>query len=126
MIVELNADFMTFNQQMIDKHGKQYTKQADLFFERAVMLAQKGLLHTAFEEAKFALALNGFSKKQTRRHYIIGFISQLLCDLGQLKPAKTYYELGLKLLDNADLDYWADFEMYQRLKEHIDSEGWKE
>ncbi len=126
MQIEINSDFLTFSQQMIDKHGKHYSKQADLFFERAVELAKKGLIHSAVEEAKFSLALNGYSKKQTRSHYIIGFIAQLYCDLGKIKNARGFFELGLKLLDRDDLDYWSDYEMYQRLKEHIDSEGWKE
>jgi hypothetical protein len=28
MQIEINLDFLTFSQQMIDKHGKNYSKQA--------------------------------------------------------------------------------------------------
>jgi hypothetical protein len=126
MQIELHSDFFTFNKQMIKIHGKHYSIQTDLFFERACLSAEKGLLHSAIQEAKFALSLNEFSNDQNEKHFIIGFISQLYCDLGKIKVAKQYYELGLKLLDKQDTDYWDDLQIYERLKEHIDSEGWKE
>jgi tetratricopeptide (TPR) repeat protein len=125
MQIVLNSDFFTFNKQMIKKHGKHYSTQTDLFFERACLLAEKGLLYSAIQDAKFALSLNEFSKDQNEKHFIIGFIAQLYCDLGKIKVAKHYYELGLKLLDKLDADYWDDFQIYQRLKEQIDSDGWK-
>jgi tetratricopeptide (TPR) repeat protein len=123
--ININADFYTFKKQIIDKFGKQYFDQAEIFFERAVAQAEQGLLQSAIADGKFALELSSYSKDKSGIQYLIGFLAQLNCDLGQINLALTYYELGLKLLDNEAAEYADDLEMYKKLKEHIDGESWK-
>lgn len=123
--ININADFITFRNQIVEKFGEQYFEQAELFFERAVAQAEKGLLLSAISDGKFAIELSNYSKDKTGLTDIIGFISQLHCDLGQISKSKAYYELGLKLLDPESEYYETDKESYRKLKKHIDSENWK-
>lgn len=123
--ININADFITFRNEIFEKFGEQYFEQAELFFERAVAQAEKGLLLSAISDGKFAIELSNYSKDKTGLTDIIGFISQLHCDLGQISKSIAYYELGLKLLDPESEYYESDKESYRKLKEHIDSENWK-
>jgi hypothetical protein len=123
--ININADFLMFKNQIVEKFGEQYFDQAEIFFERAIAQAKQGLLHSAISDGKFALELSYYSNDRSGIQYLIGFISQLHCDLGQISQSKSYYELGLKLLDNEAADYEDDKEMYRRLKELIDGESWK-
>jgi tetratricopeptide (TPR) repeat protein len=124
--INIKSDFLTFKNEIIDKFGTLYFEQTELFFERGVELANQGLIKSAIADVNFALNLIEYSNDKLGIHYLIGFLSQLHCDLGEISKAKSYYELGLKLLDKEDSDYHSDLDLYQRLKENIDSEGWKE
>lgn len=123
--IDINADFLTFKNQIVEKFGEQYFEQTEIFFERAMAQAKQGLLHSAISDGKFAIELSNYSNDKTGLTDIIGFVSQLHCDLGQINKSKTYYDLGLKLLDPESEFYQTDKESYRKLKEHIDSESWK-
>lgn len=123
--ININADFLTFKNQIVAKFGEQYFDQAEIFFERAMVQAKQGLLHSAISDGKFALDLSYYANDKSGIQYLIGFLSQLHCDLGQINQSKAYYELGLKLLDSEATDYEDDKEMYRKLKELIDGESWK-
>jgi hypothetical protein len=123
--ININADFLTFKNQIVAKFGEQYFDQAEIFFERAMSQAKQGLLHSAISDGKFALDLSYYSNDKSGIQYLIGFLSQLHCDLEQINQSKAYYELGLKLLDSEATDYEDDKEMYRKLKELIDGESWK-
>jgi hypothetical protein len=123
--ININADFLTFKNQIVEKFGEQYFDQAEIFFERAMAQAKQGLLHSAIADGNFAIELSNYSNDKTGLTDIIGFISQLHCDLGQIIKSKAYYELGLKLLDPESQFYETDKESYRKLKELIDSENWK-
>ncbi|MEO6884283.1 MAG: hypothetical protein ABI199_09700 [Bacteroidia bacterium] len=121
--ININADFLTFKNQIVQKFGKQYFKQAAIFFERSMQQAKQGHLHSAIADGKFALELSNYSNDKNGIQYLIGFLSQLHCDLGQIGKSKAYYELGLKLLDKEASDYEGDKEMYRKLKENIDGKN---
>jgi|ERR1035437_1516623 hypothetical protein len=123
--IDLKADFLTFKNQIINKFGQQYFDQAEIFFERAMKQAEQGLIHSAIADGKFALDLTHYSNDQTGIQYLIGFLSQLHCDIGQISISKAYYELGLKLLDTNDRGYEDDKQLFANLKELIDGESWK-
>ncbi len=123
--IDISSDFHTFKNQIVNKFGEQYFEQAEIFFDRAMAQAKQGLLHSAIADGKFALELTQYSNDNRGIQYLIGFLSQLHCDLGQISKSKAYYELGLKLLDPEASDYEDDKEMYRGLKELIDGEGWK-
>lgn len=53
--IDINADFLTFRNQIVEKFGEQYFDQAEIFFERAMAQAQQGLLLSAISDGKFAL-----------------------------------------------------------------------
>ncbi len=120
--IDIQADFITFKNQIINKFGEQYFDQAEIFFVRAMKQAEQGLIHSAIADGKFALDLTNYSSDQTGIQYLIGFLSQLHCDIGQINKSKAYYELGVKLLDPKDED---DKRLYKNLKELIDGESWK-
>lgn len=124
--INISSDFLSFKKEIVDKFGAQYFEQTELFFSRSVELASQGLIKSAIADANFALNLSEYSNDKLGIHYLIGFLSQLHCDLGEISKAKSYYKLGLKLLDREDENYHSDLDLYQRLKEHIDSESWKE
>ncbi len=123
--ININADFLTFKTQIVNKFGEQYFNQAEIFFERAMAQAEQGLLYSAIADGKFALDLSNYSNDKSGIQYLIGFLSQLHCDLGQISKSKTYYELGIRLLDPNDKEYEDDKQLFQNLKEHIDGEAWK-
>ena len=123
--INITADFLTFRNQIVEKFGEQYFDQAEIFFERAMAQAKQGLLHSAISDGKFALDLSYYSNDKSGIQYLIGFLSQLHCDLGQITKSNSYYELGLKLLDSEASNYEDDKEMYRKLKELIDGESWK-
>lgn len=123
--INIDADFLTFKNQIVQKFGEQYFDQAEIFFERAMAQVKQGLLHSAISDGKFAIELSNYSNDKTGLTDIIGFISQLHCDLGQISKSMAYYELGLKLIDSESEFYETDKESYRKLKEHIDSESWK-
>ena len=122
----LSADFVTFQNYVENKFGTEFCNQADLFFERAINEAKKGLIESAIRDGKFASDLINYSNDKTGFLCILGFLSQLHCEKGNIKISKSYYNLGVKLLDVESEDYDDDFEMFRRLKEDIDSEDWKE
>jgi hypothetical protein len=124
--IDFEADFLTFQNQIIEEFGEHYSKQAELFFERSMEQAKQGLEHSAIVYGKFALEQSNYSNDKTGISCLIGYISQLHCDLGKINKSKAYYELGLKMLDTESTDYEDDKEMYRRLKEHIESENWKD
>jgi len=123
--INIKADFITFKNQIVDKFGEHYFNQTELFFERAIAQAEQGLIFSAIADGKFALELSNYSNDKSGIQYLVGFISQLHCDLGQITKSKSYYELGIKLLDEKATDYEDDKEMFRRLKELIDGESWK-
>ena len=123
--INTDSNFIDFNQQVTKNYGDLYTSQVDLFFERAMLNTQKGLYLSAIENCKFALALNEFASEKINIHYLIGYISQLYCDLGQTEKAWYYYEYGFSLLDGTQENYINDFRLYTNLREHIDFNSWK-
>lgn len=123
--INIDADFLTFKNQIVQKFGGQYFDQAEIFFERGMAQLKQGLLQSAISDCKFAIELSNYSNDKTGLTDIIGFISQLYCDLGQINKSMAYYELGLKLIDSESEFYETDKESYRKLKEHIDSESWK-
>ena len=122
--INFQGDFLAFREEIIAKFGEQYFDQTKIFFERAYSQREQGLLHSANADAKFALELSHYTTDY-RIVYLLGFLSQLNCDLGKLNQARAYYELGIKLLDPADEDYEDDMELFARLKELLDGESWK-
>lgn len=123
--INIQADFFSFKNQIIQKFGEQYYDQTEIFFERAMSQAEQGLLHSAIADGKFALELSNYSNNKSGVQFLIGFLSQLHCDLGQISKSKAYYNLGLKLLDPDDKDYEDDLQLFKNLKELIDGENWK-
>ena len=123
--IDINSDFHSFKTEIINKFGSHYYDQTEIFFERAMAQAQKGLLHSAIAHGKFALELTQFSNDNTGIIYLLGFLSQLHCDLGQIKKSLAYYDLGIKLLDPVDKNYENDGQLFKNLKELIDGESWK-
>ena len=123
--IDTSLDFIEFNNMVKQEHGDFYTKQVDLFFERAMINSQKKLYHSAIQDCKFALALNEFSSNPINKHYLIGYISQLYCDLNQMDNAMYYYQLGIDQLETSCDNYKNDLNLYNNLREHFDFESWK-
>jgi len=124
--INIEADFHTFRNQIITKFGEQFYEQTELFFQRAISQAEQGNLYGAIADGKFALELSNYSKDKSGLQYLIGFLSQVHCDLCQISKARAYYDLGLKILDTESVEYVEDLKMFDRLKDLIDGESWKE
>lgn len=123
--LDTTSNFIEFNKEVKASYGEFYSKQVDIFFERAMIQERKGLYLSAIEDCKFALALNEFAIEPINKHYIIGYISQLYCDLGQIDKAMYYYQLGLDVLDTSDLNFENDLNLYTNLRTHLDIKNWK-
>lgn len=123
--VDIKNNFYTFKNQIIDKFGEFYAKQTEIFFERAVIEANNDLPYNAISDANFAYNLAQY-QNDTGLHCLVGFLSHLHIDIGQIRKAKAYLELGYKILDKEDEDYEKDKASFDQLKGLIDGESWKE
>lgn len=123
--VDVCSDFITYRNQIIEKFGETNSDQLELFFERATVEAKKGVLLSAIQDAKFALQLSHYQSEKPEIAFLYGFLSQLHLDINDIEKSKAYYAMGLKRLDPEDITYDDDLEMFERLKEMIDSESWK-
>ena len=122
--INIETDFLTFRESVIENLGDSFADQTDVFFERAVFEADNEMQLSAVSNAKFAIELGQF-QKEIPIIYIYGFLSQVLLDLGKIKDAKTMCNVGIKLLDDNDSDYEKDKASFYELQEMIKSEGWK-
>lgn len=123
--IDIYSDYFSFRTQLIDKHGVFYGEQSDIFFERAIFLEKKGLTLSAISDAKFALSLGQYQPENYSIIYLIGFLSQIHLDNNMIREAKSYCELGFKLLDKDDPDYDVDYKSFSELKEMIKGDEWK-
>lgn len=123
---DFSEDYITFKHKMVQRFGDSFKQQAESFFERAIQEAEHGLIHSAINDAVFATNLMEFATDKKGVESMYGFLAQIHCDQGQIKQAKKYYELGLNMLNEKDQDYEGDLKMFRKLKEHIDSESWKD
>ena len=125
-MINASTNFLDFQNEMTLKFGDFYEEQTDIFFKRSVSEAKKNLMQSALIDAKFSLHLSYLSNNEYSKLFIIGFISQVYCDLGKISNARKYCQLGMKLLDYDSEYYHQDLELFQRLEEMIKSESWKE
>ncbi len=96
--INIEADFYTFRNQIVNRFGKHFFDQADIFFERAVAQANQGNIYSAIADGKFAIELSNYSSGKLGIPFLIGFTAQLYSDVGQIRKAKSLYELGLNFL----------------------------
>jgi hypothetical protein len=124
--INFKEDFYTFREQVKETLGDNFAQQADIFFQRAVHLAQKNLNHSAIEDGEYALTLAHYTKDDFPIICIIGFLCEIHIFTNRIKKAKYYYNLGLKLLDRNSPDYDSDKTNFDRLKDLMNGEDWKE
>lgn len=123
--IDIHSDFFSYRNQLIEKYGEFYAEQSDLFFERAVFLAEKGVPLSAIRDAKFAYSLSQYQPENYRIIYLIGFLCQIHLDNNLIREAKAYCELGFKLLDKNDPDYDKDYKSFSELLDMIKGDEWK-
>ena len=124
--VDIKSNFYTFRNQVIEKYGDFYESQVDMFFERACYFANRGLIEQAIEEARFAYNLNHYQPENYEMVYLVGFLCELHIQKENIRKAKSYCDLGLKLLDPSDPDYEYDYRKFKEMEEIIRGEEWKE
>lgn len=123
--INIKSDYLTFRDSIIENLGESFAEQTDVFFERAIYEADNEMQLSAVSNAKFAIELGQF-QEDVPIIYIYGFLSQLLLDMGKIKDAKMMCNVGIKLLDDDDIDYENDKAMFFELRDMINSEGWKD
>jgi len=124
--IDIKADYLCFREQVINKFGESYAKSIEIFFERAIFEADRGSLHSAIKDAEFALALSNYEFNNLSTVFLVGFLCQVHLDVGNLKSARSYLNLGYKLLEKDDDDYNELKDDFDKLKELLDGEQWKE
>ncbi len=124
--IDIKGDFYTFRKEIIKKFGNLYSNQTDLFFERAVAFAENGLLYNAAVDGDFAFTISHFRSKEYRVVYLIGFLSEIHLELNNINKARTYCDLGKRMLCSSDKDYEDDKKKFDELDEIIRGEEWKE
>jgi len=123
--IDIYTDYYSFRNQLIEKRGDFYAEQSDIFFQRAVFWADKGLFLSAIKDARLALSLSNFQPENYQMIYLIGFLSQIYLNSDKIREAKAYCELGFNLLDKDDFGYVADYRMFSELMDIIKEEDWK-
>jgi len=108
------------------KLGDTFAEQADAFFQRAVIQAQNNLEHSAIADSEYALALAQYAKDDFPVLYLIGFLCEVHIFSNKIRKAKAYYNLGLQSLDKSSPDSASDKAMFDRLKDLMNGEDWKE
>lgn len=76
--INIEADFHTFRNQIATKFGDQFYEQTELFFQRAIAQANKGHLHGAIADGKFALELSNYSKDKLGLQYSSDFFLRFI------------------------------------------------
>ena len=61
----MEEGFLTFQNNMITRYGEEYAEQVDVFFQRAVTLANSGLLESALQDLRFARDLMHYSNDKS-------------------------------------------------------------
>ena len=123
--MDIKEDFYTFRNDLIAKYGEFYAEQTELFFERAIHYADKGLPLSAIADAKYAYSLSFYQPENYRVLYLIGFLTQIHIDNNLIAKAKDYCDLGFQLLDKESPDYEDDLKAFTELREMINGEDWK-
>ena len=123
--INIKDDFYTFRNKLIEKKGEFYAEQSDMFFERAIYFAKKGLPFSAISDAKFAHSLSYYQTDNYKVLYLIGFLCQIHLDNDFISKAKAYCDLGFQLLDEEDSNYNEDLKSFSEMRDIIKGEEWK-
>jgi hypothetical protein len=123
--IDIQADYLSFRDDLIEKLGPAFAMQTDIFFERAVHEAQNGLFPSAIRDAQFALSTGVYQEDSYRLIYLIGFLCQVHLDNEDYQKARCYLDMGYKMLDKSDPDYADDKTKFDCLKDLIEGEDWK-
>lgn len=124
--VDIKSSFYTFRNQVVERFGNFYEKQADMFFERACNFAKRDFIDEALEEAQFAFNLHYYKSEDYALIYLIGFLCELYIQKENFRKAKSYCNMGLKLLDPDDPGYENDLSKFKEMEEIIRGEEWKD
>ncbi len=123
--IDIKTDFYSFRNEISTKYGEFYSKQCEIFFERAIHFSKTGLPYTAISEAKFALSLSYYESDKYQYIYLIGFLTQIHLDNNFIKKAKDYCDLGFEMLDKNDENFEEDYNAFSQMREIIKGEEWK-
>ena len=124
--INIEADYLSFRDEIVEKLGAAFVMQTDIFFERAVHEANSGLFPSAIRDAQFALSTGIYQEDPYRVIYLVGFLCQAHLDIDDYQQANRYLNMGYKILDINDPEYADDKAKFDCLKAIIEGEDWKD
>lgn len=116
--INFKADHLTFQDQVKETEGEHFSRQAAIFFERAINECNKGLNHSSIETARFALQLANVVEDYLAV-YINGFIAHKMLANGQYRAAYEHVKAALDGLNKNDRHFREDLSYYLNLQSEI-------
>ena len=116
--IHFKTDYLTFREQVAQAEGEHFSRQAAIYFERAINESNKGLAHSAIDTARFALQLANIAQDYLAV-YINGFLAHRLLASNQCKAAYEHVKEALDGLAKDDEHFEEDLSYYLTLQSRI-------
>lgn len=112
--------YKSFQKEIIKKHGEFFTSQIEVFFTKAVDLANNEKYDEALEVGNDALILSKYSTVDYEILYLIGMLCQAYLQNDQPKIANKFFKYGMTIADELNETYERDINSFLDLKIEID------
>ena len=111
-----------FTHEIIDKYGYPISLIIDIFFTKAVKLAESKSYKDAITVGTHALLLSNYNPVRYAVLHIIGFLCQVYLKNGQIEAADEYFNFGMEIINKNDEDYDRDIDSFLDLNILIEKE----
>lgn len=113
-------NYKSFQKAITKEHGNFYSSQVEKFFEMAVDFAMKKKFSEAVTIANDALVFAKYSDVGYAIIYLIGMLCEAYLDNEQPELAETFFNYGMKIIDESNDTYDRDLNRFLDLKIDID------
>jgi len=111
-----------FIEQIAEKYGNFFAEVTDVFFKKAVELAEDKKFEEAIKVGRHAVIMANYSNLGNERVYLLGMLSQAYLDNNEPEMANEFFTLGIRLLNKNDESYDSDIDRFLDLKIIIEKE----
>jgi hypothetical protein len=104
-----------------EKYGDTINEQIDIFFDMASRLLEIGEKKAGYDLLMLCMRLLKFAKELgIEVIYLIGYISNLNLDMGNIQMAEHYCKMGLKIMKDLGCEDIEDYNRFLDLKLQIE------
>ena len=114
--------YLRFKKEIAEKFCDFYSEQVDIFFEKAIELANKGKFKESIKIGKDAFVLSKFADIGYEKLYSVGMLCQAYLDSGQPEIADTFFKAGMEMINECEENYNDDVNSFLDIKILIEKE----